>query len=187
MGRIEDLCERYQRLIALPWQRTLSGDQKTIFIVYPKIDERRLRLRLPEFEMATTAAGHGWLLCDLTDAFAQWMVAHEYREAYFEDPGVIHDELETSFMPAVAETLRKTLRSVEADENAVVAVHGVASLYGLTRLSLVLREIVNDIRGRLVVFFPGEYEQNNYRLLDARDGFNYLALPVTLHDGGMSR
>jgi hypothetical protein len=43
--------------------------------------------------------------------------------------------------------------------------------------------VVKDIRGRLVVFFPGEYEDNNYRLLDARDGWNYLAVPITLHNG----
>lgn len=186
MGRIEELCDRYNRLITLPWQRNLSGDQKTIFIVYPKSDERRLRLRLPEFEMATTSAGHPWLFCDLTNAFPHWMAAHPYREAYFEDPEVVYDELETSFMPSVADILRMTLQSKDADENAVVAVCGVASVYGLTRLSLVLREVVNEIRGRLVVFFPGEYEQNNYRLLDARDGFNYLALPITLHDGGIA-
>ncbi|MFH1688626.1 MAG: DUF1788 domain-containing protein, partial [Candidatus Eisenbacteria bacterium] len=60
---------------------------------------------------------------------------------------------------------------------------GVACLFGLTRLSLVLKEVVKDIRGRLVVFFPGEYEENNYRLLDARDGWNYLAVPITLHNG----
>jgi hypothetical protein len=46
-----------------------------------------------------------------------------------------------------------------------------------------LKEVVKDIRGRLVVFFPGEYEDNNYRLLDARDGWNYLAVPITLHNG----
>jgi len=39
-----------------------------------------------------------------------------------------------------------------------------------------------DIRGRLLVFFPGVYEQDNYRLLDARDGWNYLAIPITASD-----
>ena len=39
-------------------------------------------------------------------------------------------------------------------------------------------------RGRLVVFFPGQYEQNNYRLLDARDGWNYMAVPISLHSAG---
>ena len=38
--------------------------------------------------------------------------------------------------------------------------------------------------GRLVVFFPGQFEQNNYRLLDARDGWNYLAVPITLYGEG---
>jgi hypothetical protein len=59
----------------------------------------------------------------------------------------------------------------------------VACLFGFTRVSLVLKEVTTDIRGRLVVFFPGEYEDNNYRLLDARDGWNYLAVPITLHNG----
>jgi hypothetical protein len=40
--------------------------------------------------------------------------------------------------------------------------------------------MVDDaIRGRVVVFFPGELEQNNYRLLGARDGWNYLAIAIT--------
>ena len=41
-----------------------------------------------------------------------------------------------------------------------------------------------DVTGRLVVFFPGEYEQNNYRLLDARDGWSYMAVPITQHGSG---
>jgi hypothetical protein len=47
-----------------------------------------------------------------------------------------------------------------------------------------LKEVEQAIRGRLVLFFPGEYENRNYRLLDARDGWNYLAVPITLHSGG---
>ena len=41
-----------------------------------------------------------------------------------------------------------------------------------------------QIRGRLVVFFPGHLERSNYRLLDARDGWNYMAVPITLHSEG---
>ena len=29
------------------------------------------------------------------------------------------------------------------------------------------------------IFFPGSYEDNNYRLLDGYDGWNYLAVPIT--------
>ena len=43
--------------------------------------------------------------------------------------------------------------------------------------------VETHIRGRLLVLFPGVYEQNNYRLLDARDGWNYLAIPITSSEG----
>jgi hypothetical protein len=39
------------------------------------------------------------------------------------------------------------------------------------------------IRGRLLVLFPGVYEENNYRLLDARDGWNYRAVPILALEG----
>ena len=47
-----------------------------------------------------------------------------------------------------------------------------------------MKAIESDVRGRIAVFFPGEYEDSNYRLLDARDGWNYLAVPITLQDEG---
>ena len=36
----------------------------------------------------------------------------------------------------------------------------------------------------LVVFFPGQKDDNNYRLLDARDGWNYMAVGITRHPTG---
>ncbi len=36
----------------------------------------------------------------------------------------------------------------------------------------------HHISGRLVVMFPGSFENNNYRLLDGYDGWNYLATPI---------
>jgi hypothetical protein len=38
--------------------------------------------------------------------------------------------------------------------------------------------VQDRVAGRLLVFFPGQREGNNYRLFDARDGWNYLALPI---------
>jgi hypothetical protein len=183
MGRIEELAARYRGHIDAPWQRNLAGDQKTIFIVYPKTDERKLRARLDLFEIATHSAGHEWRLLDLTDAFASWMANTDYREVYFEEPDTLTMKLRSDFVQYVADLIKKALESEEVDDDAVVAVLGVACLFGLTRFSLVLKEVVKEIRGRLVVFFPGEYEDNNYRLLDARDGWNYMAVPITLHDG----
>ena len=60
------------------------------------------------------------------------------------------------------------------------------ALFGFARLSHILKMVESDIKGRLVVFFPGHLERSNYRLLDARDGWNYMAVPITLHgDGGV--
>ena len=184
MAHIEDLVASYKSHIAAPWQKNLAGAQKTIFVVYPKTEERRLRARLLEFEMATTAAGHGWLMFDFTPVFAKWMAATDYRDEYFRSPADLSIKLETDFLQFAAGQLRGALVEPRADENTVVAVSGVASLFGFSRVSLVLKEVENDIKGRLTLFFPGEYEDNNYRLLDARDGWNYLAVPITLHTGG---
>lgn len=183
MGRIEELANRYRGHVGAPWQRSLAGDQKAIFIVYPKTDERKLRARMELFEMATTSTGHRWRLVDLTDAFARWMAETDYRDVYFEEPETLAMKLRSDFVQHAAGRLRNAITAEGVDEDTVVAVQGVACLFGFTRVSLVLKEVVKDIRGRLVVFFPGEYEDNHYRLLDARDGWNYLAVPITLHNG----
>jgi len=183
MGRIEELATRYRGHISAPWQRNLAGDQKAIFVVYPKTDERRLRARLELFEMATTSTGHRWCPLDLTDTFACWMADTDYRDVYFEEPDSLTMKLRSDFVRYTVARMHDALAAEDANEDAVVAVQGVACLFGFTHVSLVLKEVVKDIRGRLVVFFPGEFEDNNYRLLDARDGWNYLAVPITLHNG----
>jgi hypothetical protein len=182
MGRIDRLAERYKRHIALPWQKDLAGAQRAIFIVYDKNDERRLRARKELFELATREAGHGWLGCDLTRVFAQWMAGTEYRESYFESPEDLELKVKSEFLEHVAEHVRQVLLAPNAGDNSVVGVFGVASLYGFIKLSKVMERVEKDIKGRLVVFFPGEYENSNYRLLDARDGWNYLAVPITLRE-----
>ena len=184
MGRIEDLSDRYLQHISTPWQRTVAGAQRVIMVVYDKELERTLRARKMAFENATRQALHDWVEVDITNAFAQWMAADDYRDAYFESPGDLSLKLEGEFGDCVAARIRNALSLPEVTENTVVAVFGVGSLFGVTRLSRVLKLIEADIRGRLVVFFPGSYERNNYRLLDARDGWNYLAVPITLHSTG---
>lgn len=184
MARIEDLAELYARHIATPWQRTVAGAQRVIMVVYDKELERALRARKLGFENATRQAGHAWREVDLADAFATWLAADEYRDAYFESPDDLRLKLDGEFPDYIAERVRSVLLRPDAGEDAVVAVFGAASLFGFTRVSHVLKLVERDIRGRLVVFFPGQYEQNNYRLLDARDGWNYLAVPITLHAPG---
>jgi hypothetical protein len=184
MARIEELVDSYRAHISAPWQKNLAGAQKTVFVVYPKVDERRLRARLDLFQMTTKDAGHTWLQFDFTSMFAQWMAGTDYRDEYFREPSELGLKLETDFLQYAAEHLRTVLTDEKVDGNSVVAAFGIASLYGFCRVSLLLKEVEQIIRGRLVLFFPGEFENNNYRLLDARDGWNYLAVPITLHSGG---
>lgn len=183
MARIEELVARYKAHIGAPWQKNLAGPQKTVFVVYPKTDERRLRARLDEFAMATKDAGHHWVQLDFTKVFARWMATTKYRDEYFREPSDLTIKLETDFLHYAADQLRELFKSHDVDEDTVVAAYGAASLFGFTRVSLVLKEVEQEIRGRLVLFFPGEYENRNFYLLDVRDGWNYLAVPITLHSG----
>src|SRR5437870_9503597 len=102
MGRIEDLAERYARHISTPWQRTVSGAQRVIMLVYDKELERALRARKLAFENATHEASFSWLEVDVTDAFAHWMAANEYRNEYFATPEDLHLKLEAEFTQFVA-------------------------------------------------------------------------------------
>jgi hypothetical protein len=181
MSEVESLLRAYERFVRLPWDRNVAGPQRVWFAIYDPAQERRLRPRIGAFEAATRNAGHGWVLLDLTDAFAEWMANHEYRDAYFEQPDDMDLAL-ADFGDALADRVREVLTA--SDENSVVAVVGLASLFGLVRASELFVKVAPGIRGRLLAFFPGHREGSNYRLLDARDGWDYLAVPITAASGG---
>jgi hypothetical protein len=182
VSKIEDLAANFGEHIGAPWQRTVAGAQRVVLLVYDKELERTLRARLELFEQATNDAGHPWKLVDCTRWFAEWIAEDEYREGYFEEPDLLGMKLEGEFKPYVAQRLTTILES--ADEDTVVGVLGAASLYGFLRISELVRDVEQSIRGRLVLFFPGTKNENNYRLLDARDGWNYLAAGITHHKRG---
>lgn len=180
MNRLEALRVNYTRYVSLPWDQSLPGPQRVWFAVYDPTDERRLRLHLANFELATKEAGHDWRSCDLTGAFARWMSEQEYREAYFKSPTKLLNP-HPGFEAAVGDQVLKVLEG--ADERTVVAVTGVASLFGFMKVARLMELVQKSIPGRLLVFFPGEYQDNTYRLLDARDGWNYHAVPITAAGG----
>lgn len=185
MGRIEDLADEYERHLGGPWQHTLAGAQRVVFVVYAKEDERSLRARLPEFQRRTEhgeRGGHRWVECDCTRLFAAWMAADDYREAYFETPDDLRLKVESEFQDYVAAHVRAHLhRGDEAtDKDTVVALTGLGALYPFLHISVLLRAVEPDIQGRLVVFFPGTKNGTNFRFLDARDGFHYLGTTITL-------
>ena len=179
-NRLDELARKYQRHVIAPWSQSLAGAQRVVFVVYPEDRERTLRKRIAEFQNATEAADHGWRQVDATHWFSEWLAKDEYRNEWFEEPELLHSKLEQEFPNEAAKRLTRELDA--SDERGVVALTGVASLYGFLRISHLIRKVEPRIRGRLVVFFPGTKDGTNYRLLNARDGWNYLAQAITLHD-----
>lgn len=180
MGKIEQLLKRYDSWMATPWPSNLAGPQKIWFAVYDPVDERRLRLRLDDFGNVTRRRSHGWKLIDLTDDFAAWMSGQEYRESYFQTPEDLQQSALEDFLQQVATKVRGELSAASQDD--VIAVVGVGALFGLIKTSDLMKAVETAIRGRLLVFFPGVHDNNNYRLFDARDGWNYLAVPISASD-----
>ena len=72
--------------------------------------------------------------------------------------------------------MRQELR--ECSANDVLAVDGCGALFGLARISAFLSHVADAIPGRLLLGFPGTHSGGVYRLLDARDGWNYHAVPI---------
>jgi hypothetical protein len=185
-SRLQRLAGVYRQHLDVPWQTGLAAIQRVIFAVYDKTDELRLRAQIGEFSLATQQAGKRWLLIDLTNAFPQWMAAQEYRDAYFECPEDLegwHSGELAGFVRDLVTMLEARI-AAEADAQTVVALFGAGTLFGLARVSSIVEGIKDAVPGRLLVFFPGEHhpETHSYRLLDARDGWNYLAVPLTAQD-----
>lgn len=182
MSKLSKLVDAYRDHMYVPWQLSVAPIQRVIFAVYDKTDELKLRVHVPEFELVTTEAKKDWLLIDITEAFPDWLMAMEYREAYFESPedlsGYQAGEI-TEFMNTLTQQVIAQIQA-QASSNTVIAILGVGALFGLGRVSVLVEKIKDHVPGRLLVFFPGEYqaETHSYRLLDARDGWNYLAIPL---------
>ncbi len=185
-SKLDKLAAAYRQHITAPWQGPLAAIQRVIFAVYDKTDELRLRAHIEEFALITHEAGKQWLLLDITNAFPEWMASQEYRDAYFECPedlaGYQTGEI-SEFAAALIQRVHRHIQA-EATVDTVVALLGVGALFGLARVSTLVEGIKDAASGRLLIFFPGEYcpETHSYRLLDARDGWNYLAVPLLAQD-----
>jgi hypothetical protein len=180
MGRVEQLAKKFEEHISLPWSRNLAPSERTLFVIYPKDEERRLRAKREMFQQACEKAGHGWESVDLDNAFPQWMASQEYASDYFAYPEDLRQKLESDFTAHVAAIISDRLE--KATEKDAVGVYGVGTLFGFAHVSTVLKQMEARIPGRLVLFFPGTYDKNVYRLLDARDGWGYMSLPITLNE-----
>jgi hypothetical protein len=183
MRKVQELIKNYRRFVQLPWSTNISGRERVWFAVYPPPEERKVRAQLKEFEVATIDAKKKWYLVDITSIISDLISKHDYIESYFNMPEAvesIEDDIEKQLMSKIKDELQST----EADDNTVVAVIGTSTLFGFAHISSIVAGIEDVIKGRILIFFPGVYDNNQYRFMDARDGFNYMAVPIT-SDGGM--
>lgn len=164
--------------MAEPWPASLSVPERIWFLVYEPEEHRKLLVKLDEFSLSTKQAGKQWAEISLADCFPTWMAEHEYRENYFEDPEALSDELGSSFKAYVIEALNQRIHEVNPGDFTLTVIKDVTSLFGFVRLSEILDGLASTIKGRLLILFPGSYEHNHYRLLNARDGWSYLARPI---------
>ena len=180
MTRINQLLENYRSHIGMPLRTGLPASQRIWFAVYPAEEERRLINRIDEFEMATTAAGYPWIRIDLKGSLARWLssVNEEERAEWFKKPDVIELYAQSEWVLALTEYFQKEAARASQPDRTVFALTGLMDLYDFLHVSELIEGLEKALDGYLLVFFPGEREGNTYRFLDARAGWNYLAVPI---------
>lgn len=178
MSRIDSLLQNYSKHVCTPWQKDAAAMQRVWFCVYDPRDEQILRSKLEEFELATIQGSKKWLQHDLTDSFAEWLSGHKYAEKYFQNPSLLKTIL-PEYKSFLVAAITKHIAEYHPDEDTVLALYGVGTLFGFIKVKELVEKVAPLVRGRLVVFFPGTYENNTYRLLDGYDGWGYLAVPIT--------
>lgn len=182
MNYVERLNEALKQQLRHPWSQDRSGGERVWFLVFDPDRIRNVLARKQTFRLTTEAAGKSWVELDLSREFGTWMQAHQYAERYFARPGratTIPDDFASDLARSITDTIKN--QSVGADTLLVLT--GTESLFGINKLSSIIRMIEDHIPGRMLVFFPGDYHEPTYRFLDARDGWNYLAIPITPVDG----
>ena len=178
MSRTDDLLRKYGEFISIPWQGGVSAPQRIVFAVYPPKDELRLRAHIEEFKIETKKAGHAWEHIDLTDSFPEWLSSQRYAESYYKQPDLLQPLL-PKFIEFLDGKVVRMVSDLKIDENTVFALSGIGTLFEFVKVKDVVEKLVKRIPGRLLVLFPGTHENDNYRLLDGYDGWNYLATSIT--------
>jgi hypothetical protein len=184
MSRIDHLVASYRRHAAIPLKQSVTVAERTWFVVYAPEDERRLRSRMAEFEIASKDCGLLWQEIDLAGSFTQWLDSFddpEERDAVLAAPSIAEDYADPGYRDHLSAIIRRSVAESPAAEveHTVFAITGLMELYDFIHVSTIMDTLGKEIRGILVLFFPGEREENTYRFLGARTGWDYLATPIT--------
>lgn len=175
MPTTDELLRHFERQVALPWRDDLAPEYRVWILHYEPLLERRIRGRLAEFEAIARRHGKGWRALDLAGLVGPWFASHPLFEGLVEQPDELPGLL-SELAAHVAKTVREKLSTIAPNE--ILALVGSGALFRLTRVSWLIDAVAPAIQGRLLVLFPGRFERGTYRLLDARDGWNYRATPI---------
>jgi len=180
MSRINQLLQNYRRHVSLPLNPNKAAAQRIWFAVYPPEDERRLQHQLQEFELSTREAGYAWHLIDLHGRLAEWFAAQDPEELadWFANPQDIELYAVSQWKERLGTLIKNEVAALPTPERTVVAVSGLMELFDLLEVSQLLDALERAIPGYLLLFFPGERENNVYQFLSARAGWDYLATPI---------
>jgi hypothetical protein len=179
LSNVEDLLTEFRKRLAVPWRVDETPAGRVWILWYDKAQERRVRGRVQEFRLAAEQAGKGWREFDIAPRFGAWVAQQPWFERLAKRPAALPTVI-PEFEDHLAETIRGELRACGA--NDILVLTGIASLFGLTRASSLIDKIVASVPGRVLVMFPGAHQGGIYRLLDGRDGWNYLAVPIPSTD-----
>lgn len=100
------------------------------------------------------------------------------RAEWFRNPGDIELYAETEWKDVLTQFFQEEAARATAPERTVFALTGLMDLYDFLHVSDLIESLTETFPGYLLVFFPGEKEDNRYNFLDARTGWNYLAAPI---------
>jgi hypothetical protein len=175
MHTFDDLVKAYRKQVRLPWREDVPASGRVWMLWYDRSLEGRVAGQWDQFAHETHAADHGWQSLDAGTLFAAWLEASGFEDALLEEP----EELKTvlpRFETHVANWLGEAVDA--AGPNDVVALKRSGALFGLARLSRAVEAVEGRLKGRLLLSFAGRYDGTGYRLLDARPGWNYHAIPI---------
>ena len=181
MSRLDQLLSSYRRHVALPQRKGLHFNQRVWFVVYSPEDERRLQQRILDFEIATKEANLFWHELCLTGFYTEWINTYEQeeRQTCLSDPSIL-ESYKNDFLDFIKRRVDASLGTISSEhlDKTVVALTGTIDLYDFAHVSEVIGALDENFPGTMLVFFPGEREGNVYRFLGARDGWDYLAVPI---------
>jgi len=182
MTYVDRLNQALDHQLRHPWTNDRSGGERVWFLVFDPDRLRSVIARKDMFRLTTEAHGKRWEEIDISRMFGEWMTQHRYADRYFARPNLANT-ISGDFTRSLSVEIKTQIAARSIDENTLLVLTGTESLYGIDKLSQITRLIEDAVPGRLLVFFPGQYREPQYRFLDARDGWNYLAIPIVPTSG----